>query len=140
MACKIGAPLACKTETQLHQIYQFLALKSTHFFSYICAPFYVLCLSIAYALALIVLQILLIHRQLTCNNKATQYALFLSAFFQRFSFFALLCFAVTGQLPMYLKYLQHNLSPQDYLTCLNEFEKGLPVLWYEFYLFKIRIS
>ena len=41
---------------------------------------------------------------------------------------------------MYLKYLQHDEGPQNYLIYLYDTEKVLPVLWYEFYLSKMSIS
>ena len=37
---------------------------------------------------------------------------------------------------MYLKYLQQDESPQDYLIYLNNTERVLAALWYEFYLSK----
>ena len=40
---------------------------------------------------------------------------------------------------MYLKYLQQDESPQDYLIYLYDTERVLPVLWYEFYLSKMSI-
>ena len=50
------------------------------------------------------------------------------------------CVCSDCELPMYLKYLQQDESPQDYLIYLYDIKRVLFVLWYEFCLSKMSIS